>query len=125
MASRRSDEQCLRLFSQRVEALADHRGNRDKTLRSSWSITGRAHVTESNFDVGDSEYVLAVLPYFRQFTAPSEDIHLPRICSLLERGLTDPALRNANRALRHGRVRSTRTAAGPEMQAWGLRIRGV
>jgi hypothetical protein len=96
MPSSRTDEERLHLFSQRVQALAERRGFRDKTLWAGWSMRGNAEQTEFLFDLGDEDDLRAVLPAFRQFTAPGEDVHLLRVFNILHRVLVDTSLREAN-----------------------------
>lgn len=98
--STRTDLERLTLFVDRVQRLVDRRGLRDGTIASRFNMKASTESTTFRFDIGDEDDLIAVMAAFRQFTAPREDTHLPKICNLLEQVLTDPQLRDANRANR-------------------------
>lgn len=100
MSSRRTEDERLRLFAERVQRLVERRGLRDATIASRFNMKASLDKTEFTFDIGDEDDLFSVMSAFRQFTADREDTHFPKICNLLEQRLTDAELRDANRANR-------------------------
>src|SRR4051794_15055211 len=98
MATDRTRDQKLALFSERVTKALSRRAVVDKTLRAGFSLKASEDATSLTFNSGDEEELRALLIDFRPFTMEKEDVFYNRISNDLELRLADPELKEGARA---------------------------
>jgi len=108
---RRTDEQRLRLFCDRVDYAISLRAVRDGTITSGFQLSFSSEDgVRLEADLGDNDDTRSLVVEIRKFLMDREDVHFFGIANIVERTVKDAELHDANRKNRESWMRELRGA---------------